>query len=422
MRNWAGNYEYRARRLLQPRTVEEVQEMVRSVEHLRVLGSRHSFNAIADTTWDHLSLARMRRSFRVDPVARTVRVDGATRYGELCERLDEEGFALGAMASLPHISVAGAVATATHGSGDRSRSLAAAVRAFDVVTADGSLGTFGREADGEVFEGAVVSLGALGVVTTVTLDVEPAYRMRQDVYDDLPLETFVNRFDDVTDSADSTSFFTTWQRGSFHQVWLKRRVEDGSGEAPAELFGAPRATAPRHPIPDKDPRACTTQLGVAGPWHERLPHFRLDHTPSSGDELQSEYVVARADLVAAVRELWTLADRLAPLVQVSEIRTIAGDDQWLSPAGGRPSAAIHFTWEPRWDEVRALLPEIEAILEPFAPRPHWAKLFTLSPAAVRGRYPRIEEFVSLARRRDPEGKFVNEFLATYVFGGSAPAA
>lgn len=421
MRNWAGNYEYRSRRLLEPRTVEELQALVRGADRLRVLGSRHSFNGLADTTADHVSLARMERSIRIDAAAKTVSVDAGTRYGELCEQLHEAGFALGAMASLPHISVAGAVATATHGSGDRSRSLATAVRRFDVVTANGSIRTFSRDADGDRFNGAVVSLGALGVVTHVTLDVEPAYAMRQDVYDDLPLDAFVDRFEEVAGSADSTSFFTTWRDRTFHQVWLKRRLGDAAGDAPQEMFGARAARLPRHPIPDKDPRACTTQLGEPGPWHERLPHFRLDHTPSSGDELQSEYVVARADLVAAVTELWSLSDRLAPLVQVSEVRTIAADDDWLSPASGRASAAIHFTWEPRWDEVRALLPDVEATLEPFAPRPHWAKLFTLSPAAVRSRYGRLPDFVALARSHDPDGVFENEFLTTYVFG-ETPAA
>ncbi len=421
MRNWAGNYEYRARRVLRPRTLDEVQQLVRSSDELRVLGTRHSFNAIADTTGDHLSLSDMERSIRIDGPARTVTIDGGTAYGQLCKVLDEAGLALGAMASLPHISVAGAVATATHGSGDRSRSLATAVRALEIVTADGEIFSLDREADGEACNGAVVSLGALGVVTSVTLDVEPAYRMRQDVYDDLPLDAFVARWDELAASADSTSFFTMWRDRTFHQVWLKRRVDDTTWLPRPELFGARRADAPRHPIPDKDPRACTAQLGVPGPWHERLPHFRMDHTPSSGDELQSEYVVARSDLVHAVEALWAIADRLAPLVQVSEIRTIAGDDDWLSPAGGRPSAAIHFTWEPRWDDVRTVLGEVEAVLEPFGPRPHWAKLFTLPAEAVWSRYPRMPDFVALARRHDPQGKFANEFVRSYVLGAGSGA-
>lgn len=422
MRNWAGNYEYRARRVIQPRSVEEVQQLVRGSRRLRVLGSRHSFNGIADTTGDHLSLAELATPIEIDRTARTVTVGGGTTYGQLCGALDDAGLALGAMASLPHISVAGAVATATHGSGDAARSLATAVRAIEVVRADGELVRMDRASDAHMFGGAVVSLGALGAVVRLTLDAEPAYHMRQDVYDDLPLDDFVSHADAITAAADSASFFTLWRDRTFHQVWLKRRLGPDGWEATATLHGARLATSPRHPIPDMDPRACTTQLGAPGPWHERLPHFRMDHTPSSGDELQSEYLVARDDLAEAVIALWSLAERLAPLVQVSEVRTIAADDDWLSPAGGRPSAAIHFTWQPDWPAVRSLLPDVERVLEPFAPRPHWGKLFTFAGDAIKARYPRLAEFARLARSHDPDGAFENEFLRDHVFGPVAASS
>jgi xylitol oxidase len=416
MRNWAGNYEYRARRVVEPDTIEQVQEIVRASSRIRALGSRHSFNDIADTTGDHISLSRLRRTVEIDPSRGSVTVDGGVRYGELCERLEAAGFALHNLASLPHISVAGACATGTHGSGNALGSLATAVSAMEVVTADGEIVAFDRESDADALNAAVVSLGALGVVTRLTLDIEPSFRVRQDVYEDLPLVEFARRFDEIASSADSVSFFTEWRGPTLAQVWLKRRTADGEAfEAPKDLFGATPATRDLHPIRRLSAEACTPQLGIAGPWHERIPHFRMDHTPSSGDEIQSEFLISRRDTVAAVLALDELRDEIATVVQVSEVRTIAADDLWLSPAFDRDSAAIHFTWRANWEAVFRLLPEIERVLVPFEPRPHWGKVFTLVPDQVRSRYRRLPAFVELARRHDPEGKFRNDFLDLYVF-------
>jgi len=416
VRNWAGNLEYRARRLLEPESVDAVQEAVRSSASLRVIGSRHAFNELADTTGDHLSLARLPRVVEIDPAARTVTVDGAIRYGDLGPVLERSGFALHNLASLPHISVAGACATATHGSGDRLGNLSTAVVAMELVRADGELVSLSRAVDGDTFAASTVSLGALGVVTRLTLAIEPSYRVRQDVYEDLPIAALRDHFDELTASGDSVSLFPRWRGPAIDQVWRKRRVEPGDGgdPAPTELFGARRATTARHPLGDLSPDACTEQLGVPGPWLDRLPHFRLDHTPSHGDELQSEFFVGREHAVAAFEALDGLRDRLAPLVFVSEIRTIAADDLWLSPAYRRASVAFHFTWRPDWPAVRAILPDVEAALEPLEPRPHWAKLFTLAPEAVRARYERRDDFVALARELDPGGKLGNDFLRRYV--------
>ena len=415
MRNWAGNYEYRAARLHEPESMDQVQELVRSVPKLRVLGSRHSFNDLADTTGDQLSLARMPRVFELDPRARTVTIDGAVRYGELAGPLDAAGFALHNLASLPHISVAGACATSTHGSGDRNGSLATAVSAMEVVTANGEIRGFSRASNRDEFDGAVVSLGGLGVVTKLTLRLELAFRVRQYVYDDLPLAQVVDHFDEVTSSAYSVSLLTQWRGQAIDQVWLKHRLTEGETfEAPGTFFGATMATTPRHPIPGMSPAACTEQLGVVGPWHERLPHFRMDHTPSSGAELQSEYQVPRARAVDALLAIDALRDRISPLLWVSEVRTIAADRLWMSPSFGRESVAIHFTWKPDWDAVRRVLPLIEEALAPFAPRPHWGKLFTVPPDQLGPQYPMRAEFVALVRRLDPLGKFRNEFLDRYL--------
>ena len=415
--NWAGNHAYAAARLREPASIGQLQEIVRGSRSLRVLGSRHSFNDIVDTTGDLVSLHRMPRRFELDRTARTVTVDGGVRYGELCGPLDAAGFALHNLASLPHISVAGACATATHGSGDGSGNLATAVTALEVVTGNGEVVALSRDRDGEAFDGAVVALGAVGAVTALTLRVEPTFRMRQDIYEDLPLARVADHFDEITASADSVSLFTEWRGPLFEQVWLKRRVPAGDRfEPPAELFGATRATVPIHPIRRLPADACTEQLGVPGPWHERLPHFRMDHTPSSGAELQSEYLVPRHRAVETLLALDAVRDRFAPLVQVSEVRTIAADDLWLSTAYGRPSVALHFTWQPDWEAVRRVLPTIEAALAPFEPRPHWAKLFTLPPEAVRSAYERLPQFLELADRHDPERRFRNAFLDRWLGG------
>ncbi|HEY7589751.1 MAG TPA: FAD-binding protein [Candidatus Limnocylindrales bacterium] len=415
MQNWFGNVRYRARHVYRPRSVAELQELVRRSPRIRALGTGHACSDVADTTGDLVSLADMPRRFEVDAAARTVRIDGAVRYGELCEPLHEAGFALHNMASLPHVSVAGSVATGTHGSGDRSGSLSTAVTRLEIVGPDGEL----RIVEGDEVDAAVVSLGALGVVTALDLRVEPAYVMRQDVYEDLPLESFAAYYAEISAMADSVSFFPTWRGPSIDQLWLKRRVTDGRIDAPGEILGARRATRQLHPIPGMPAQACTPQLGEPGPWHARLPHFRMDHTPSAGAELQSEYFIAREHAVEAFLAVDRLRARLAPLVQVSEIRSVAADDLWLSPAYRRDSATIHFTWRPDEPAVRELLPEIESALAPFEPRPHWGKLFTIPLELVAARYERLADFVALTGRLDPDGKCRNDFTERLVFGGRA---
>jgi xylitol oxidase len=416
--NWAGNHAYVAANLHEPASIEQLQELVRNARSLRALGSRHSFNDVADTSGDLVSLDRMPRRFDLNRATRTVTVDGGVRYGELCGRLDEAGFALHNLASLPHISVAGACATATHGSGDRNGNLATAVAAMEIVTAGGEVAVIARDRDPDVFDGAVVALGGLGVVVALTLDVEPAFRMRQDVYEGLPLKAALERFDEITSSADSVSMFTNWRGSAVDQVWLKRRVADGEAFVQAPDFhGASIATVPLHPIRAMSPAACTEQLGIVGPSYERLPHFRMDHTPSSGAELQSEYMIPRRHAAAAMLAIDALRDQFEDLLQVSEVRTIAADRLWMSTAFGRASVAIHFTWQPDWERVRRVLPTIEEALAPFGPRPHWGKLFTMSPEAVRSSYDNLSRFAALLERFDPHGTFRNAFLDRYIFAG-----
>jgi alditol oxidase len=409
MRNWAGNHEYRAARLLEPRSMEELQDAIAARDRVRVVGTRHSFNDIGDTEGDLISLSSMPRYFELDPLAGTLTVDAGSRYGELCQELDAGGWALENLPSLPHISVAGACLTGTHGSGDRHGVLATAIAGMELLTADGERHELSEGHGSDIpLEAAAVSLGCLGVVASITFRVEPRYRVRQDVYEHLPLDTLLEGFDAVMGVGDSVGCFLDWRTREVDQVWVKRRIPvDGHPEVPEALRGAVQAQVPLHPIRGMDADACTPQLGLPGPWHERWPHFQLSHTPSHGDELQSEYFVDRDDAPAALEAIWRLREPLSRLVFISEIRTIAQDELWLSPAHGRPTASFHFTWRPDIEAVTDLLQTVEAALAPFEPRAHWAKLSAFDAAVVGKAWPRAAEFQSLRNRLDPDERFRN---------------
>ena len=415
--NWAGNYFYQARQIFQPETIEQVQDVVRRSKKVKALGTRHSFNDIADSPENLVSLKYFDKILYLDREHQTVTVEAGVRYGELCRWLDREGFALHNLASLPHISVAGACATGTHGSGDSLGNLATIVSAMEIVTADGELLTLSREKNGEIFDGTVVALGGLGIVTKLTLEVCPGFQMQQDVYESLPLARLEGHFDELTSLGYSVSIFTDWSSITFNQVWLKRQVTDG-GSLPTEpeLFGAKLATRHLHPIASLSAENCTEQMGICGPWYERLPHFRMGFTPSNCEELQSEYILPRQYAISAFHEILALKDHITPLLQISEIRTIAADNLWMSPCHRRDSVAIHFTWKKDWEHVRQILPFIEERLSQFEARPHWGKLFTMQPDRLQSLYEKMTDFRELLQQFDPEGKFRNAFLEKTVFG------
>ncbi|MEU3184216.1 D-arabinono-1,4-lactone oxidase [Streptomyces sp. NPDC006923] len=418
MTNWARNITFSAARVHRPSSVERLREIVAGSRSVRVLGSGHSFNRIADTDGDLVSVAGLPRTVEVDRAAATVTVSGGLRFAEFTGAVHDAGLALHNLGSLPHISVAGACATGTHGSGAGNGALASAVRALDIVTADG--GTVSLARGDKDFAGAVVALGALGVVTRMTLDLVPAYDIRQWVYEGLPYARLRESFDDILSAAYSVSLFTRWRTDVVEQVWLKHRVgDDERATAPASLLGAEPADGPRHPVPGMDPVTCTEQSGVAGPWYERLPHFRPEFTPSNGEELQSEYFVAREDGLAAFDALARVRDRIAPVLQIGEIRTVAADEYWLSPAYGRDSVAFHFTWIADTAAVTPVLGVIEEALAPYGVRPHWGKLFTMAPERVRALYERSADFETLIEKLDPQGTFRNDFITRYFPGNQA---
>lgn len=414
--NWAGNIEYSTDRLHTSASVDEVRSYIRSETKLKVLGTRHCFNNIADSKDQFLSLKPMDKVIAIDSDNRTATVEAGITYGQLCPYLDSKGFALHNLASLPHISVAGACTTATHGSGEKNGNLATAASGLEIVTASGDVVTLSRERDGDTFLGAVVGLGALGVITRVTLDIQPSYKMRQYVYEDLPLSELRDHFDAIESSGYSVSLFTDWQKQRVNELWIKSRLEPGQEfHATPEFFGAKLATRNLHPIAALSAENCTEQMGVPGPWYDRLPHFRMGFTPSAGKELQSEYFVPRQHAVEAILAIERLRDQVSPSLLISEIRTIAADKLWMSPCYQQDSITIHFTWKPDWPAVSKLLPVIEKELAPFNACPHWGKLFTTSPSELKRLHTRMPDFIQLSNKLDPMGKFRNEFLNRNIF-------
>ena len=410
VQNWAGNVTFAARQLHRPATVDELQHLIADLPHARAFGTGHSFNRIADTTGDLISTAELEVPVVIDPAARTVEVGGGIRYAELAVELDAAGWALPNLGSLPHISIAGASATGTHGSGVANRCLAAGAAAVEFVRADGELVRVARgDAD---FGGSVLALGALGVVTSVTLDIVPTYDLRQDVWVDAPVDRVLENLDVVMGSGYSVSLFTTWSRADvIDMVWVKAPAD--ADPVDGRAWGATRAQVPMHPIAGEDISAATEQLGVPGPWHARLPHFRAEFRPSAGDEQQSEYLIAREHGAAAIAALRDVAYGTA--LQVSEIRAVAADDLWLSPCHDRDTLALHCTWVADDARVQPAVAAVEAALAPFDARPHWGKVFAMPPVDVRARYPRLGEFAGLAARHDPERRFGNAFLENFVY-------
>lgn len=406
LKNWAGNLEYSSGTVERPESVTELARIVERAPLVKALGSRHSFNRVGDTEGVHVLLDALPQEIVLDPERSTVKVSGGVSYGALCRTLERSGVAIHNLASLPHISVAGAAQTGTHGSGVNNPSLAGAVESMDLVRASGELVRLTR-ADGDEFLASVVGLGALGIVTGLELTVQPSFRMRQRVLENLPWERALAAFPEIVSSAYSVSLFTDYAGGTISQVWLKAL----DSEPPlADLFGATAAKRPRHPLPDMSAENCTIQLDEPGPWLDRLAHFRHEFTPSKGEELQSEFILPLEHAPAALQAVRSLADKLAPLLFVSEIRTGAADEFWLSPFYRQQSVALHFTWKPLQPEVEALLPELEDLLRPFGARPHWGKLFSPAGHDWETLYPRFAAFRSLASSHDPEGKFRNRLL------------
>jgi len=415
LKNWAGNLTYGTGNVFYPKTVEEVQQLVKKHSKLKTLGTRHCFNNIADSRDNLLSTRELNKVISLDTKAHTVTVEAGIKYGELAPYLDKQGFALHNLASLPHISVGGSITTATHGSGIKNGNLASSVRGLEVVIADGSVIHLSKAADSEKFNAAVVGLGAIGVITKVTLAIQPTFMMRQNVFIGLPVAQLKNNFEKIMSAGYSVSLFYDWQTEHINEVWIKSRIGADPEHNQPEFYGAKAATKNLHPIIALGAENCTEQMGVPGPWYERLPHFKMGFTPSSGKELQSEYFVPMHHAVEAIAAVSRLGKQIGPHLFITEIRTIAADDLWMSPCHNQTSVTIHFTWKQETEAVLKLLPAIEQALAPFNARPHWGKIFTIDPKVLASRYEKLADFKKLVAGYDPHGKFRNAFLERNIY-------
>lgn len=422
LKNWAENLTFSTNNIINPKSIGKVKENIKKLKKVRILGSRHSFNPIGDSKDCLITTKYINNMLTVDFKVKEMTVQGGVKYGELAPFLDKNGHALHNLASLPHISIAGACATATHGSGMKNGNLATQVLAMEIVNANGDIVKLTKEKDGEKFNGAVVGLGLLGPVISLTLRIIPTYQIKQDVYQNMPMQSLKANFEKIMGIGYSVSLFTDWQNKNINEVWIKTKETSILGkkteknfEAKPEFFGGKLATKNLHPIATESAENCTPQMGELGPWHERLPHFKMGFTPSSGKELQSEFFVDKKDAVDAIFALEKLSAKIGPLLMITEIRTIAADDLWMSTAYKRDSVAIHFTWKQENEAVMKLLPEIEAALEPFDYRPHWGKIFTLDPKKLQKRYEKLEDFKALVAEFDPDGKFRNEFIEKNLY-------
>ncbi|MEO5564353.1 MAG: FAD-binding protein [Chitinophagaceae bacterium] len=412
--NWAGNLSYSTDNLFNPQTISELQDIIKKNKKITALGSKHSFNAIADSTDNQVSTSGLNKVISLDKEKNTITIEAGIKYGEFCTHLDTNGYALHNLASLPHISVAGACATSTHGSGIKNGSLATGISAIEFINGEGEIVSLSKEKNGDEFAGAIVGLGAIGIITKMTLALQPAFKMKQWVFQNMPMSELEKNFEEIMSAGYSVSLFTDWKNKNINQVWIKA-IADETMNTLTEFHGAKLATRNMHPLEDLSAENCTDQMGVAGPWYERMPHFKMGFTPSSGKELQSEYFIPFENAYEGMMAIEKLNEKVSPHLFISEIRAIAADDLWMSPFYKRTCVAFHFTWKQEWEDVQKLLPLIEEALAPFNPRPHWGKLFSMKPNVLQSRIERLNDFKSLATKYDPNGKFRNEFISNYVF-------
>ena len=411
MKNWSGNIEYRPAEIARPSSISELQKVVADSSNVRAYGSGHSFNTLADTDGTLIAFSEFDKNIEIDSSKMLVRVPAGVRYGEVAPKLHANGFALRNMGSLPHITVVGATSTGTHGSGVGNKNLSGSIAEIELITATGDAITL----DQSELPAARVALGSIGIIHHLTLDIVPTYDVAQTVYFDLPFVQLISNLDAILSAGYSVSVLSMWGDEFVDQVWVKSKIGTNPVLTQNEWFGAKLATRKSNPIREADSAAATEQFGLPGPWFERLPHFKLDFTPSFGEELQTEYFIDRKDAPAALHAIYKIREELSELIMVCEMRTVAQDENWLSEAYGRETFVFHFTWRPNIPAVEKLLLKIEASLEPFKARPHWGKVFTNNAFDFSSLYPKFNSFLTYRGTYDPSRKFVNKLLETWGF-------
>ena len=411
MKNWSGNIEYRPADIARPESISVLQKVVAGASKVRAYGSGHSFNTLADTDGTLIAFSEFDKNIEIDSSKMLVRVPAGVRYGEVAPKLHANGFALKNMGSLPHITVVGATSTGTHGSGVGNKNLSGSIAEIELILATGDAITL----DQPELPAARVALGSIGIIHHLTLDIVPTYDVAQTVYFDLPFVQLISNLDAILSAGYSVSVLSMWGDEFVDQVWVKSKIGTNPVLSQNEWFGAKLATRKSNPIREADSAAATEQFGLPGPWFERLPHFKLDFTPSFGDELQTEYFIDRKDAPAALNAIYKIRKELSELIMVCEMRTVAQDENWLSEAYGRETFVFHFTWRPNIPAVEKLLLKIEASLEPFMARPHWGKVFTNTAFDFSSLYPKFNSFLTYRSTYDPSRKFVNKLLETWGF-------
>jgi len=411
MKNWAGNLTFSAKEYIEIDSISKLQSIVSKASGVKVLATGHSFNDIADTNQTQISIKNLSNKIEIDSIKKVVLVPAGMQYADVCRYLETKGWALFNTASLGEITVAGAMLTGTHGSGSNNPVLSDCVEGIEMVLESGEIFNISRE-DSDEFFGFVISLGALGVFTKLKLKIVESFSIKQFVYENIGIQSISENFDDVFDKSYSVSYFSNWKKNSTGQIWMKFLDNNNFPQLPSVWLDGNIANANQHPVKVNDPSPCTDQMGVSGKWLYRLPHFKLDSSPASGDEVQTEYLVDRAYVSHYIDELSNIGDEIAARVYATEIRTIKADDLWLSGAHGRQTVGFHFTWK-KSDSLQTFLPKIEEILGNHNGRPHWGKLFSTPRENLIGRYPKYSNFEDLLKKYDPNKKFRNSFINRY---------
>lgn len=411
MQNWAKNITFSSQNYIEIENLTQLQKVIESSNRLKVVGTSHSFSEIADTTGTLISLKNLDSEIEIDEKSQTVKVSAGTSYANLAKYLEKNGWALSNLASLGEITIAGAVMTGTHGSGSNNKVLSDSVVAIEMILASGDKFVIDRK-DFTQFSGFVVSFGALAVFTKLTLKIVKSFSVKQVVYENIPIQSVLENFNEIFDRPYSASYFSNWSPKNTGQIWMKFLDDDKYPELQSKAYGGNLALTNQHPVKVNHPGNCTEQMGVSGKWLFRLPHFKLDSSPASGDEVQTEYLVNRIHVQSYINELTKIGEDIAARVYATEIRTISSDDLWLSGAYGRETVGFHFTWK-KSSEVKDFLPVIENILGKYNGRPHWGKLFSTPRAQLIERYPMYEEFRQLIQKYDSGNKFRNKFIEQY---------
>jgi L-gulonolactone oxidase len=420
-RNWAGDQRCVPTAIERPGSIAELTEAIGRADadgrRVRVAGAGHSFSDIVCTDGAMIKLDRLADVLDIDRGSGLVRVQAGITIHELNWRLAEHGLALENLGDIDVQSIAGAISTATHGTGARLRNIPAQVRALTLALADGSTLECSEQNDPEVFRAARVGLGALGVVAEVTLRCVPAFRLHG-VDRPAPLQETLERFEELALANDHFEFFvfphtdTALTRTNNRTELAARPRSRASAYANDVLltnhaFGLFCGLGRR--LPTQIPRINRLVTRVAGSNQRVDRSDRIFASPRLVRFTEMEYSLPRERTVEAVRGVLALVQREGFAVPFPvEVRTVAADDAFLSTATGRDSGfvAVHMykgmEWEPYFRAVEALMHELGG-------RPHWGKRHFQTAATLRERYPDWERFQSVRRRLDPKGRFANDW-------------